>query len=121
MTWLGVSPCIDLTGHRRISATRTAPFYQRRSLQRAVIWAIDLRTGAARAAGLAVSVLAPAPTLALLDADAGIETFALRISVLSHSRFESVPRTAWIDCTMHSACSALLAQSRDEMQRTTPS
>jgi glycosyltransferase involved in cell wall biosynthesis len=32
-----------------------------------------------RAAGLAVSVLAPDPTLALLDADAGIETFALRI------------------------------------------
>jgi glycosyltransferase involved in cell wall biosynthesis len=32
-----------------------------------------------RAAGLAVSVLAPAPTLALLRADAGIETFALSI------------------------------------------
>ena len=32
-----------------------------------------------RAAGLAVSVLAPAPTLAFLRADAGIETFALSI------------------------------------------
>src|SRR5215469_9930658 len=26
LTSLGVSPCIDLTGHRRISATRTGPF-----------------------------------------------------------------------------------------------
>jgi glycosyltransferase involved in cell wall biosynthesis len=33
-----------------------------------------------RAAGLTVSVLAPTPTLALLRADAGIETFALSIS-----------------------------------------
>ena len=33
-----------------------------------------------RAAGLAVSVFAPAPTLALLSADAGIETFALNLS-----------------------------------------
>ena len=33
-----------------------------------------------RAAGLAVSVLAPAPTLTLLGAGAGIETFALSIS-----------------------------------------
>jgi glycosyltransferase involved in cell wall biosynthesis len=33
-----------------------------------------------RAAGLAVSVFAPAPTLALLHADAGIETFAVSIS-----------------------------------------
>src|SRR5215469_10224669 len=32
-----------------------------------------------RAAGLAVTVVAPAPTLALLSADAGIETFALSI------------------------------------------
>ena len=33
-----------------------------------------------RAAGLAVSVLAPAPTLALLSVDAGVETFSLNIS-----------------------------------------